>query len=905
HWGTVLDAILDDPNRSPEHIPLDSTKRSIARQRRFQQKEASAPFSSLLERVRQRAQNTPAQTVLFSQEDREWIGVTASELYETALAVAHDLGDCTTQLVGMVPGRVSADVAAILGIHAAGGAFIPIDPELPSDRIRFLLADSGIKCVVGAAKLLDRAEFAGLLRVSSQRRKPAAYDVCFPQPERVAYALYTSGTTGNPKAVIVTHGAIEHLHNAMRSAVYNGIPGLRKFAIHAPFSFDASLQHLMVLGDPGTQVYITPRQVQREPAKMIEFLSEHGVNAFDCTPTTARLLLEAGLLAKLREDNPLRLTLVGGERIDKDLWITLANAPVAAFNVYGPTECTVNSTCAAILADRPPHLGHPLGGIGVWVVGEDGQPVPPGVVGELWISGSQVGAGYLNRPDLSKRVFTSGPAWLGASERVFRTGDRARFGVDGRIIFEGRRDGQVKVNGVRIELEAIETVLLRQPDVRDAAVGLWTSDQEVSPVAFVVAHNPIDVAALRRALLNAIPRWEMPQRFVHLDRIPRLTSGKADRKALNALAASAPGPSVTCSSFQTATEEKLGKIWLELLGCVSRNDNFFSLGGNSLLALRMLHRIRTEMDIALPLNAIFASATLADLASTIEKLGQTKPSTSTVVSLHGGGGPTAVLLHPLGGDIFAYRELTKAITSLDVPCQVLGVRSRALSNGRPEVNSIPEMIEGYTEDLKNILSDSPLILVGWSLGGLIALSVGKQLEQIKKRVVSIEVWDCSFSSTTLGTAADPVQLGLRVAFGRHIETILAKSGVRTLEQFLCRFEDVDPESRIPAVMEWAQEHGIPAGATADEIDEHTALSVHHARLFQSWQPEKIRAPIHAVYSDHSLANEFVVRTNWGAYTSGHTCETVVQGTHYSIMREPRVWQTANTLLKSLRELALR
>src|SRR5579859_6589327 len=899
-WGTVLDAMMENASGPPKSISLEQSERCRALQRAFQKEDPGGSFSSLLERVRERAGKTPSEIILFAQEEHEWLGTTAADLFRTALAVAGDLGDRAGQFVGLVTGRTSADVAAILGIQSAGGAFVPIDPELPADRIRFLLSDSGVNAVVGMAKLLDRPEFASLLRVAADCGRVGADWAIVPQPEHPAYALYTSGTTGAPKAVIVTHSAVEHLHRAMHQAIYDRVPGLKKFAINAPFSFDASLQLLMVLGDPGTHIYLIPHHIRREPAKMVTFLREQAVDAFDCTPTTARLLVEAGLFAGGPAENPVRMVLIGGESISQDLWTNLTNAPTAAFNMYGPTECTVNSTFAAIQGKRPPHIGGPLPGVGLWIVGEDGHPVPPGVVGEIWISGPQVGLGYLNRPELTVTRFVKSPSWLEEHERVFLSGDRARFAADGRIVFEGRRDGQMKINGVRVELEAIEAVLLRQPGIRDAAVGVRSAGQETSLVAFLAADNPIDAAGLRRALLNVIPRWEIPQGFVQIDHIPRLPSGKTDRAALKALSAAPCGfANGTRSSLQSSTEEKLAQIWRDLLGCdVSPHDNFFSLGGHSLLVLRMLHRIRADMGTALPLNSIFASATLGDLARTIDEVEQTGTSASTVISLYDRGGPTVVLFHPLGGDILAYRELVKVIRASDIPCRILGVRSRTLARGHAEATSAGEMIEVYARDLKEVLSDSPVYLAGWSLGGLIALGVGNGLEDTGYVVDSIEVWDCSLSNTTL-PAVDPLRLALRVAFGSQIDALVAKAGADSLNEFISGFQHLDPESQIGAVMKWAEQHSVPARATIREIEQLTELAMHHAQLFQHWEPSHLCAPIHAVYSHHSLGH--VPGNGWNRYTSGPTTERVVQATHYSMMREPVISQTASFLIKRLRE----
>jgi amino acid adenylation domain-containing protein/FkbM family methyltransferase len=378
--------------------------------------------------------------------------------------------------VGLALERSVDLIVGLLAIWKAGGAYVPLDPALPPERIAFLLEDTGAPAYLtqerlasalagSAARAVVLEEMRDALAAESDAPLEVAVDA-----ENLAYILYTSGSTGRPKGVMVRHGSLLNLAEALRETVYAGLPSPLRVGVNASLGFDASVKQVVQLCH-GHALHLVPEEERLDGARLLSFIERQRLDVLDCTPTQLRVLLEAGL--RQRPELAPPLVLIGGEALDDATWAFLATCGNRSFfNVYGPTECTVDATAARIATDSGPVLGRPLPNMRTYVLDDRLRPLPAGMTGELCIGGAGLARGYLGRPDLTAERFIPDP-WGGElGGCLYRSGDLSRFLSDGRIEFLGRRDHQVKVRGVRIELEEIEGVLADHPGVQAAAVSL-------------------------------------------------------------------------------------------------------------------------------------------------------------------------------------------------------------------------------------------------------------------------------------------------------------------------------------------------------------------------------------------------------------------------------------------------
>ncbi|SBT43211.1 non-ribosomal peptide synthetase [Micromonospora auratinigra] len=360
--------------------------------------------------------------------------------------------------VGVLAARSRETVVAFLGVLRAGAVYVPLDPDAPAPRLAAQLAAVGAETVVGAVG-------PATVSVDELAAAGGAPPAGRPDPTDPAYVIFTSGSTGTPRPVQVSHGAAAHLADALERTVYaDARPDLR-VAVNAPLTFDASVKQLVQLGH-GRSLYLVPEEVRRDGAALAAALATHAVDVLDLTPSQLRILLAGAGDTRLPG-----LLLLGGEAVAPDLWETVAALPgVRAVNLYGPTECTVDTSAAEIRAGDAPSIGRPLPGVGVWVLDERLRPVPPGVAGELCVSGPQLADGYRGDPAATARRFVEVTLPSGRTARVYRTGDRVRFDAEGRLRYLGRLDDQVKIHGFRVEPGEVAAVLRGHPEVADAAV---------------------------------------------------------------------------------------------------------------------------------------------------------------------------------------------------------------------------------------------------------------------------------------------------------------------------------------------------------------------------------------------------------------------------------------------------
>lgn len=590
------------------------------------------------------ARRTPAAVALVY----DGVRLSYDELNRRANQVAHFLigrGVARDTLVGLCVGRSLDMVVGILAIWKAGGAYVPMDPHYPAERIGFMLGDAGVRhCLartdgwqrLGAAGAIPNETQGILLDSDAVRQALGAYPDTDPavqlEPHHLAYMIYTSGSTGTPKGVLVEHGSLVNLFDALGEVIaIHEFPRPYRALQNASVSFDSSVKQLIHLLHGG-ELHILPESHRRDPRAFLQYIEDNVIHCFDCTPSLAKLLLRN--LRGGRFAGHATCVLVGGEAIDQSLWDALAALPDnRAFNVYGPTECTVDATAAAILpGQRPPTIGRALRNVECYVLDDRRVPV---LEGELYIGGAGVARGYLNRPQLTAQRFIVNP-FSDGSARLYRTGDRVRWLPTGDLEFLGRIDDQVKVRGFRIELGEIEQQLLLMPEIADAVV-LAAGEQveERRLVAYLVAAGNAGAgleARVERALRAALPDYMVPSQIICCEVFPLTPSGKIDKRALLSVV---PQPATAEESARPATEaeRQLEAVWCQLFQreAIGIGENFFRIGGHSLLIMQLISSVRDRLGIELPVAAVFDHPTIRGLAAALDAYaGDSRPAIEAV-----------------------------------------------------------------------------------------------------------------------------------------------------------------------------------------------------------------------------------------------------------------------------------
>ncbi|WEY94158.1 non-ribosomal peptide synthetase DhbF [Bacillus subtilis] len=583
---------------------------------------------SLQDMFEKQAVLTPERIALICDD----VQVNYQELNQEANRLARLLiekGIGPEQFVALALPRSPEMVASMLGVLKTGAAYLPLDPEFPADRISYMLEDAKPSCIITteeiAASLPDDLAIPELVLDQAvtqeiiKRYSPENPDVSV-SLDHPAYIIYTSGSTGRPKGVVVTQKSLSNFLLSMQEAFSLGEED-RLLAV-TTVAFDISALELYLPLISGAQIVIAKKETIREPQALAQMIENFDINIMQATPTMWHALVtsEPEKLRGLR-------VLVGGEALPSGLLQALQDLHCSVTNLYGPTETTIWSAAAFLeegLQGVPP-IGKPIWNTQVYVLDNGLQPVPPGVVGELYIAGTGLARGYFHRPDLTAERFVADP-YGPPGTRMYRTGDQARWRADGSLDYIGRADHQIKIRGFRIELGEIDAVLANHPHIEQAAV-VVREDQpgDKRLAAYVVADAAIDTAELRRYMGASLPDYMVPAAFVEMDELPLTPNGKLDRKAL-------PAPdfstSVSDRAPRTPQEEILCDLFAEVLGLarVGIDDSFFELGGHSLLAARLMGRIREVMGAELGIAKLFDEPTVAGLAAHLDLAQSARPA---------------------------------------------------------------------------------------------------------------------------------------------------------------------------------------------------------------------------------------------------------------------------------------
>ena len=619
HFVRLLEEIVAHPDRPIDDLALLGEAERTLLLEEWNRTEAEIPPQRLEQLVAEQARATPDRVaVRFDERELSYgeLDVRANRLANRLLA----LGAGPDELVGVCLNRSEELLVALLATLKTGAAYVPIDPGFPPARQEFMLADAQVRVLVTEEPLLASlpASDATVLcvdrdggEVALESTDPPAHDA---GAEDLAYVIYTSGSTGKPKGVEIPHRALVNFLCSMREQP--GLVAEDVLVAVTTLSFDIAGLELYLPLITGATVVIASAQTAADPRALARLLESSGATAMQATPTTWRMLIDSGWPGRA----DLK-ALCGGEALPPALADELVWRVPELWNMYGPTETTIWSTCAHVRSPgEQPTIGRPIANTTLHVLDGRGAPAPIGVPGELLIGGAGLAHGYRNRPELTaERFVTDEPG----GERLYRTGDLARYRPDGTVQFLGRLDHQVKLRGFRIELGEIEAVLGGHPAVAGAAAIVHDGPQgEPSLIAYVVPDGePADPEDLRRFLGESLPAYMVPATIVTLERLPLTPNGKIDRKAL-------PAPELPSSREdqytepRDATEAAVASVFCEVLGVdrAGAHDDFFGLGGQSLLAARLVSRLDARFEIELPLRALFEAPTVAGLAAHIEAL---------------------------------------------------------------------------------------------------------------------------------------------------------------------------------------------------------------------------------------------------------------------------------------------
>jgi len=677
------------------------------------------PETTLTALLTARMEETPeAVAVRFEDE-----AVSYGELDRRSAALAarlREMGVKRGSLVAVALPRSIELVVALVAILRAGGAYLPLDPAHPPERLARIAALAKPVVALAESPMVDLP----LLPPADWPMAGAAL-VEDGQPEDAAYVIYTSGSTGEPKGVVIEHRAI--INRLLWMAEHYGFDASDVILQKTPATFDVSVWEFFLPLLVGGTLAVAAPGAHRDPASIAALVRRHGVTTMHFVPA----MLAAFLAEPAASGLALERVFCSGEELTADLRDRFHRTITAELhNLYGPTEAAVDVSywpAGREDASAPVPIGFPVWNTRLYVLDEQDRPVPPGVTGHLHLGGIQLARGYLGRPDLTDQRFRPDP--LRPGERIYDSGDLARLRRDGAVIYLGRSDQQVKLRGLRIELGEIEAVALETGLVRQAVAVMQRDGKGPDRlVAYVVPAPGFDETGLRDRLLARLPDYMVPAAIVPVEAMPVTANGKLDRAAL-------PMPHFTAAPSrapESETEKRLAGLFVETLdldAVPGVEADFFALGGDSLSAVNLLLGLREQTGHDPGLGALFAHPTIAALATVIDREDQTRDSGLGPMIVLGRGSPEVppvFAIHPAGGLAWSYRHLAQM---LGPERGVIGLQAPALDPACPLPASLEALAEDYIDRVLGLDLPGPVHLVGWSVGGLIAQAMAVGLRE--------------------------------------------------------------------------------------------------------------------------------------------------------------------------------
>ena len=881
----VVSALVREPD-----LPLGELGRGDERQRARLAEwghgpDRELPSATLPQLLRDQAVRTP-NAVALEAGGEQWtyarLLIAVEEVADALRTAGVALGD----RVAVMAERGAPLVAALLGVMEAGGCYLPLDPNLPADRLTYMAEDSGARLLLTQERLRSEwlpglpvlrlddlaagtAGEAGPGQADHPAHPPAGLD-------DLAYVLYTSGSTGRPKGVAISHRALVNLLLAMLDDT--GFTASDRLLAVTTVSFDIAGLELFMPLVGGGRVIVCDSGTAADGGALGALIEDSGATWMQATPTSWRILREAGWAGNRRLS-----VLCGGEELPLDLAEFLASRVASLRNVYGPTETTIWSTSGVVDPAVGVDLGAPIANTQLYVLDPQGRSVEPGFPGELWIGGTGLAQGYWERPELTAERFVTGlPA--APAQRLYRTGDRTRWTSDGRLLHHGRLDNQIKLRGYRIELAEVETVLLNVENVSAAVVVV----RDDTLVGYLVAQpgTELTVAEVKAAATESLPSYMVPGILVVLDELPLTANLKIDRNRLPAPVATSNAP---FERPRDATEIMLARMWTEILGVspVGIHDNFFDLGGHSLLAVRLSAAIRAEWDVDIPISLLLRQGTIAELGAVVRQGGGEKSHTPMVTLREGEPDQRPLFLfHPFGGTVFCYVEMTR---HLPLGRPVLAVQAPGIENeGEAEV-SVEEMAERYLAWIREIQPAGPYSLGGWCFGGVIAYEAARLLREAGEQIDLVAAID----------SRAPVEANIPDSAD---DSTLLSWFARDLAVPYGKVLDIDPE-HLRELGEGAFDHilqqAAAIGVLAEDADRKQVLRYFEAYLangiaLQTYLPEPQELDLLLLRAVDE-ETDYGPALGWDGLIRGQLRVVDVPGDHNSVMFPPNAAVAAQAI----------
>ncbi len=901
----LLEEVVSNPERSIARIPMvaDLDREQLVVEWNRTSLEFDESNLCLHEMISLHAAKTPDRIALvFEGQEMSY-----SQLEQRSNQLANyliGLGVVPDMLVGLLVERSLDMVVGLLGILKAGGAYVPLDPSFPPDRLRYVIEDAQMRVVITHRGLdatqkilpetvvhLDRdwemiAKATGAASLSNK-----------PNLESLAYVLYTSGSTGMPKGVAIPHAAIVNFLASMRNE-----PGMRASDVLlaiTTLSFDIAGLELYLPLISGAKVVIASRDEVIDPDRLAKKLGDCGCTYLQATPATWRALIDAGW-----EGSTNLKALCGGEAMPPDLAQALLSRCAELWNMYGPTETTVWSTIHRVtVADTIPPIGRPIANTQVYLLDGHTALVPLGAVGELYIGGRGLARGYVRREELTREHFVPNP--FVPNTLIYRTGDLARWRADGRLECLGRTDHQVKLRGYRIELGEIEANIKRHPDIRNAVV-MAREDKpgEKQLIAYVVANSQAGdlLDELRARLRAAVPDYMVPAHFVMLDVLPLTPNGKIDRNAL-------PAPNADDVSVRSDTyvapgsdfERRLTSVWQEVLeiGHLGVNDNFFDIGGYSLLAIKLMGRITQTFGKRLPLTVLFEAPTIRQLAKHVEDT-ENKDGPHSLVPLQASGTRAPLYWIP-GGAAIGIFSFSQHITSQLGTDQPLYALSSAFPTRASDIESVEKRADRYLRLIRKQQPHGPYHFIGFCAGGTIAFEMAQQLLRDGEETALLSMIDCWCPAFAWGLLnklrfkAQRLQYQLRearekrkslLAFGRE-KLLTRRANQADLAEVASA---VQKAKRDGFVDNETQDFRVITRATRDVVEQYTPR--HYPGLIVMYITEDPWL--------QGISHNVDPRFAWTQYAAAHEVYTLTGG-HQTVLELPHVLRLGQVLNESLQK----
>jgi amino acid adenylation domain-containing protein len=678
-------------------------------------------------------------------------------LFSMAASLAEDLAERNIgkgDIVAVYLHRGPMLMVSLLAVLASGAAYLPIDPSFPKSRIHFMLANSGARACISQSGLAEEEAFcsASMVRIimdALPREGGMGKAVSVP-PEAPAYILYTSGSTGKPKGVVIPNRALANLLLSM--ADKPGMDPDDRILSVTPISFDISGLELYLPLLVGATIVMPSRERLIDPREIQRLIESQSISFMQATPATWRMLLESGW------EGFVETILCGGEAFPPDLVEPLLKRSGRLWNMYGPTETTIWSTMHRVTEARHSvPIGRPIANTKTYILDEAMEPLPPGVIGDLYVSGAGLALGYWNAPDLTRETFLPHP-WI-KGERIYKTGDKARYLRDGTIEYMGRSDNQIKLYGHRIELGEIESILREMDGIGQAlCVSREISPGDIRLAAYLIAKSgaaPPAQAAIEASLSALLPAYMLPQSYIFLDAFPLTPSGKVDKKALPVIDRSSQKER---SEPADEIERMVLSIWKSTMSTqqIGVRDDFFSVGGYSLLAVRLIANITRKFGVDISLRSFFSDPTVRGCANILrERLHKPEPSPeqnagnsgSDIIfpmSVKGSLPPLFVVAGVYADENGMYRHLSSLVHYLGQSRPVWCLRPRGLISAADLYRSVREIAGEYIAQVRRVQPKGPYHLIGECVGGIVAYEMARQLEAGGEKTESLILMDTEY-----------------------------------------------------------------------------------------------------------------------------------------------------------------